>query len=45
MKIIKDNWAEIETQFNVLAFLNGEYNAELVDFSKEYRTFQISKKY
>lgn len=44
-KIIKDNKANIETNFNLLAFKESDYEAELPDFSTEYQAFQITKKH
>lgn len=43
-KIIKDNLEEIETNFRVLAFLEESEKPELPNFSKNYLSFQITKK-
>ena len=43
-KIIKDNWAYIETDFRILAFKDGEDKPEIPDFIQDYDFFQISRK-
>ena len=43
-KIIRDNWAKIETEFKILAFMENDYQPELPNFSKEYTAFQIYRK-
>ncbi len=44
-KIIRDNWAEIETEFRILAFKNDRTKPEIPDFTQEYQLFQITKKH
>lgn len=44
-KIIRDNLVKIETEFKILAFKEDIIRPEFPDFSQEYTSFQISKKY
>ena len=44
-KIIRDNLVKIETEFKILAFKDDITKPEFPDFSQEYTSFQISKKY
>lgn len=44
-RIIKNNKAEIETEFNLLAFMEKDDEPQLPDFLQEYQAFQITKKY
>jgi hypothetical protein len=42
-RIIKNNLAEIETEFRVLALLHEEAIPEIPNFTKEYQIFHLSK--
>lgn len=42
-KIIRDNLAEIETEFKIFALRKGEIMLEIPDFSIQYERFYIFK--